>query len=384
MLEGITQLTDEDLANVEPDYEELKLDPDYVRAAGILAGVDMFDASFFGLNAREAKAMDPQHRIWLETAWAALEHSGYAPSKVDGQIGVFTGSYINSYLFYNLSPDRKTIEGFVRLQSLDSFLNMITNEKDYLPTRTSYLMNLRGPSINVQTACSTSLVAVAQACQTLLSYESDMALAGGVAIFLPQERGYFYTEGGMLSSDGHCAPFSDKGSGTVFGSGVGCVVLKRYEDALADNDNILAVIRGTALNNDGAYKASYTAPSIDGQAEVIAMAQAVAGVEPEQIGYIEAHGTATPLGDPIEIAGLSKAFHRKTDKHQFCAIGAVKSSIGHLDAASGVGAGLIKTVLSLQNEELPPIVHFERPNPEIEFETTPFYPVARTYAVATW
>ncbi|HFC12717.1 MAG TPA: type I polyketide synthase, partial [Anaerolineae bacterium] len=280
---------------------------------------------------------------------------------------------------YNLSPDRAAIEGFVRLQSINAFLNMITNEKDYLPTRTSYMLNLRGPSINVQTACSTSLVAVAQACQSLLSYESDMALAGGVAVFLPQERGYFYTEGGMLSSDGHCRPFSDGASGTVFGSGVGCVVLKRLDDAMADHDNILAVIRGTALNNDGAYKASYTAPSIAGQAEVIAMAQAVADVNPEQISYVEAHGTATPLGDPIEIAALTQAFQRKTDKTQFCAVGAVKSAIGHLDAASGV-AGLIKTVLALQNEELPPTLHFEQPNPEIDFVHSPFYVVNKRTA----
>ncbi len=373
-VEGISQLDDETLRRLEPDFDELNNDPDYVKAAGVLEGVELFDANFFGIKPREARALDPQHRIWFETAWTAMENAALAPDKYDGKVGVFCGSYINSYLFYNLSPDREAIEGFVRLQSLDSFLHMITNEKDYLPTRTSYLLNLTGPSINVQTACSTSLVAVAQACQSLLNFESDAALAGGVAIFLPQERGYVHTEGGMLSADGHCRPFSDGASGTVFGSGVGCVVLKRLEDALAEGDNVLAVIRGAALNNDGAHKASYTAPSIKGQSDVISLAQALADVEPDDISYIEAHGTATPLGDPIEVAGLTKAFRRQTDRNQFVALGATKSSIGHLDAASGV-AGLIKTVLSLQNEKLPPVLHFERENPEIEFATTPFYVV---------
>ncbi len=373
-VEGISRLDDETLRRLEPDFDELNDDPDYVKAAGVLPGVELFDADFFGIKPREARALDPQHRIWFETAWTALENAALAPEKYDGKVGVFCGSYINSYLFYNLSPDREAVEGFVRLQSLDSFLNMISNEKDYLPTRTSYLLNLTGPSINVQTACSTSLVAVAQACQSLLNYESDAALAGGVAIFLPQERGYVHTEGGMLSADGHCRPFSDGASGTVFGSGVGCVVLKRLEDALTEGDNVLAVIRGTALNNDGAHKASYTAPSIQGQSDVIALAQALAGVEPDDFSYIEAHGTATPLGDPIEVAGLTKAFRRQTERNQFVALGATKSSIGHLDAASGV-AGLIKTVLSLQHEKLPPVLHFERENPEIEFATTPFYVV---------
>ncbi|KAA3658818.1 MAG: aminotransferase class III-fold pyridoxal phosphate-dependent enzyme, partial [Chloroflexi bacterium] len=373
-VEGLRHLTDAELQAIEPDYDEMKDDPDYVPATGILDDVELFDADFFGINPREARSIDPQQRLWLEIAWECMENAGHAPNKYPGAVGVFTGSFMNSYLFYNLSPDRESIEGFVRLQSVESFMHMINNERDYLPTRTSYLLNLTGPAINVQTACSTSLVAVSLACQSLQNYESDMALAGGVCLFLPQERGYIYQEGGMRSSDGHCRPFDAKSSGTVFASGLGVVLLKRMGDAVADGDNILAVIKGSALNNDGTHKASYTAPSIDGQAEVIAMAQAVAGFEPDSISYIEAHGTATPIGDPIEIAALTKAFREKTDKTQFCAVGSVKSNIGHLDAASGV-AGLMKTVLALQHEEIPPTLHYENPNPEIDFDSSPFYVV---------
>ncbi|MEM7802060.1 MAG: beta-ketoacyl synthase N-terminal-like domain-containing protein, partial [Chloroflexota bacterium] len=339
-----------------------------------LDDIDMFDAGFFNIKPVEARVLDPQQRIWFETAWETLENAGYAPSKVDGPIGVFAGSFMNSYVFYNLLPDRETIEGFVRLQAPDAFMHMINNERDYMPTRTSHLLDLKGPAINVQTACSTSLVAVSLASQSILSGESEMALAGGVTVFLPQERGYFYQEGGMRSSDGHCRPFDAKASGTVFASGIGCVLLKRLDKAIEDGDNVLAVVKGTALNNDGSLKASYTAPSIDGQADVISAAQAIAGVEADSISYVEAHGTATPIGDPIEIAALSKAFRRQTDRKQYVALGAVKSGIGHLDAAAGV-AGLIKTILSLQNEAIPPTLHYETPNPEIDFENSPFYVV---------
>ncbi len=369
---GLRSLTDDELAPYERDLEEFRRDPDYVPATGMLDDVEMFDAEFFGIQPREARSMDPQQRIWLETAWECMENAGYAPDGTDRPVGVYCGSFMNSYLFYNLSPDREAIEGFVRLQSLDSFTHMISNERDYLPTRTSFLFNLTGPAINVQTACSTSLVAISLASQSLLNYESDMALAGGVTLFLPQERGYFYVEGGMRSSDGLCRPFDAKASGTVFASGVGCIMLKRLDDAVADRDNILAVIRSTALNNDGVDKASFTAPSIDGQAEVISMAHSLAGIEPESISYVEAHGTATPMGDPIEVAALTKAFRAGTDKNQFAALGAVKSNVGHLDAASGV-AGVIKTVLSLQNEAIPPTLNYEAPNPAIDFESSPFY-----------
>lgn len=373
-VESIHTLTDEQLQGVELDFEKAKNDPDYVRARGMLDDIDLFDAKFFGLTPREARALDPQQRIWLETAWTALENAGYTPEKYQGAIGVYAGAYYNGYIFYNLLEDRDAIERLVRFRSLDAFLNIISNDKDYLPTRTSFLFNLKGPSVNVQTACSTSLVAVAQACQSLLNYECDMTLAGGICVAVPQEKGYFYQEGGMTSADGHCRPFDAQATGTVFSSGVGIVVLKRLEDALADGDTITAIIRGAALNNDGAQKASYTAPSVAGQAEVISLAQAIAAVDPETISYVEAHGTATPLGDPIEVAGLTKAFREKTDKTQFCGLGSVKSNVGHLDAASGV-TGLLKTALALQHEELPPTLHYEKPNPEINFDNSPFYVV---------
>ncbi|MCA9996435.1 MAG: aminotransferase class III-fold pyridoxal phosphate-dependent enzyme, partial [Anaerolineales bacterium] len=373
-VESIDTLTDEQLAAVELDFAKVKDDPDYVRARGMLDGIDLFDANFFGLTPREARALDPQHRLWLETAWEALETAAYAPSKTSGAIGVFAGNYYNSYVFYNLMADRAAIEGQVRFRSLDSFINLISNDKDYLPTRTSYLFDLKGPSVNVQTACSTSLVAVAQACQSLLNYESDICLAGGVCVAVPQERGYLYQEGGMTSADGHCRPYDANANGTVFSSGVGVVVLKRLEEAVADGDHITAIIRATALNNDGAHKVSYTAPSVDGQAEVIALAQAIAGVDPETISYIEGHGTATPLGDPIEVAGLTKAFRKQTAQVQFCGLGSVKSNVGHLDAASGV-TGLIKTALALHHEQIPATLHFEQPNPEIDLANSPFYVV---------
>ncbi|GJL50632.1 MAG: hypothetical protein NPIRA01_18590 [Nitrospirales bacterium] len=372
--ENIHHFTDEELRGKEIDYDAIRNNPDFVRARGILEDVDLFDAGFFGFTPRDASILDPQQRIWLECAWEALEVSGHAPDKFKGAIGVFAGSYLNSYLLHNLCVDRNYIEGLVRFRSVDAFQTLISNDKDYLPMRTSYKLNLHGPSVNVQTACSTSLVAVCQACQSLLHYESDLTLAGGVCVTFPQERGYFHQEGGMLSPDGSCRPFDAKAHGTVFSSGIGVVVLRRLEDALADGDQIEAVIKGFALNNDGSNKVSFGAPSVDGQAEVIARAQALAGIHPETISYIEAHGTGTPLGDPIEIAGLTKAFRAKTRGTQFCGIGSVKSNIGHLDSAAGV-AGLIKTVLALKHRKLPPNLHYQNPNPQIDFPKSPFYVV---------
>ena len=245
------------------------------------------------------------------------------------------------------------------------------NNKDYVPTRVSYKLNLKGPSVNINTACSTSLVAVHIACQSLLDYHCDMALAGGVGIQVPQKQGYLYQEGGISSPDGHCRAFDARAQGTVSGSGVGIVLLKRLEDALADGDRIRAIIRGSAINNDGSAKVGYTAPSVEGQAEVIAEAQAAAGIEPDTINYIEAHGTGTALGDPIEIAALTRVFRARTQKKGFCAIGSVKTNFGHLDEAAGV-AGLIKTVLALENKKIPPSLHFERPNPKADFANSPF------------
>ncbi len=338
----------------------------YVNAGGHLAEADLFDSNFFGFYPREADILDPQHRIFLEVAWEAIERAGYNPDAYSEPIGLFAGMSMGSYIYFNLMRNR-TIRETVQPYQLP-----LSSDKDFLTTRVSYKLNLKGPSVDVQTACSTSLVAVHLACQSLINYECDMALAGGVSVRIPQKSGYLYQEGGILSPDGHCRPFSADAKGTVSGEGAGVVVLKRLEDALEDGDTIYAVIKGTAINNDGAGKVGYTAPSVDGQAKVIANAQVLAGVDPASISYIEAHGTGTMLGDPIEIEALSHVFREHTDEKQFCAIGSVKANIGHLDAAAGV-AGLIKTVLALHHKQLPPSINFTAPNPQIDFENSPFY-----------
>jgi phthiocerol/phenolphthiocerol synthesis type-I polyketide synthase E len=340
--------------------------PSYVKASSILSDIELFDASFFDFNPRKAEIMDPQHRLFLECAWDVLENAGYDSENYEGVIGVYAGVGMNTYLLNNLYPNRNLLE------SLGDFQVMIGNDKDFLTTCVSYKLNLKGPSINVQTACSTSLVAVHLACQSLLNGECDMALAGGVTVRVPEKAGYFYREGMIFSPDGHCRAFDARAQGTVGGSGVGIVVLKRLEDALVDGDSIHAVIKGSAINNDGLIKVDYTAPSVDGQAAVIAEAQAIAGVEAGKISYVETHGTGTSLGDPIEIAALTQAFGTTTDKKGFCAIGSVKTNVGHLDTAAGV-VGLIKTVLALKHKLLPPSLHFEKPNPNIDFVNSPFY-----------
>jgi len=363
--ESIQFFTREEMEAAGVDSKLLE-HPQYVNAGGHLDGADRFDSSFFGFYPREADILDPQHRIFLEVAWEAIERAGYNPDIYKEPIGVFAGMSMGSYLYFNLMHNRlirKTVQPYQLPMSSD---------KDFLTTRVSYKLNLKGPSVDVQTACSTSLVAVHLACQSLLNYECDMALAGGVSIRIPQKSGYLYQEGGILSPDGHCRPFSADARGTVSGEGAGVVVLKRLEDALRDGDTIYAVIKGTAINNDGAGKVGYTAPSVDGQAKVIASAQVLAGVAPFEISYIEAHGTGTMLGDPIEIEALSQVFREHTDEKQFCAIGSVKANIGHLDAAAGV-AGLIKTVLALQHRQLPPSINFTAPNPQIDFAGSPFY-----------
>jgi acyl transferase domain-containing protein/acyl carrier protein len=363
-VESLTFFSDQELLDAGVDPALLQ-NPNYVKAGAILEDVELFDAAFFGFNPREAEVIDPQHRIFLEHAWAALEHAGYNPETYRGSIGVYAGVGTNTYLF-NLYSDRSIVE------SVGEFQMMLGNNKDFLATRTSYKLNLRGPSYVVQTACSTSLVAVHLASQGLLSGECDMALAGGVAISLPQKAGYLYQEGGVASPDGHCRAFDARSRGTIGGNGVGIVVLKRLTDALEDGDTIHAVIKGSALNNDGASKVGYTAPSIAGQAKVIRAAQVLAEVAPETISYVETHGSATPLGDPIEVRAMTRAFRAGTNKNGFCAIGSVKTNIGHLDAAAGV-AGLIKTVLALKHRQIPPSLHFEQPNPEIDFANSPFY-----------
>jgi len=363
-VESIIHFTDQELEAQGIPSEWLK-DPDYVKAGTVLEDFDKFDAMFFGYSPKEAENIDPQQRIFLETAWEALENAGYNPENYDGPIGVFAGSNPNDYL--EILPAHSDAK-----DSAGALEKLIGNEKDFLCTRVSYKFNLRGPSITVQTGCSTSLVAVQLACQSLLNYQCNIALAGGVSINLRHNRGYFYQEGMIPSPDGHCRAFDADARGTVLSQGVGVVVLKRLSEALSDGDTIHAVIKGIAINNDGALKAGYTAPSVDGQAQVIAMAYALSGVTADTISYIETHGTATPLGDPIEIAALTQAFRASTQKKGFCAIGSVKTNIGHADAASGI-AGLIKTILMLKHKQIPPSLHFNRPNPNIDFEKSPFY-----------
>jgi acyl transferase domain-containing protein/NAD(P)-dependent dehydrogenase (short-subunit alcohol dehydrogenase family)/ubiquinone/menaquinone biosynthesis C-methylase UbiE/acyl carrier protein len=362
--ECITFFTDEEILACGVDPALLN-NPNYVRAGAVLPDIERFDASFFGFTPREAEIMDVQQRLFLECAWEAMESAGYDSETGSGSCGVFAGTGLNTYLLNNLCSNRNLLE------SVNSFGVMLANDKDFLPTRVSYKLNLKGPSINVQTACSTSLVAVHLACQSLLAGECDLALAGGVSVRVPQKTGYLYQEGMIFSPDGHCRAFDAEARGTVGGSGVGIVVLKRLEDAVAAGDCIHAVIKGSAINNDGSLKAGYTAPSVEGQQAVISEAIAMAGIEPETITYIEAHGTATSLGDPIEIAALTRAFRSRTAKTGFCAIGSLKTNVGHLDTAAGV-AGLIKTVLALRHRQIPPSLHFARPNPEINFADSPF------------
>jgi acyl transferase domain-containing protein len=342
-------------------------DPDYVKARPVLENIELFDASFFGVNPREASVLDPQNRLFLECAVEAVESAGYDADTYEGAIGLCAGSGTSSYLINNLAANPQEIS------QIGAWLTLLSNAQGSLATRVAYKLNLKGPCYSVQTFCSTSLVAVHLARQSLLNFESDIVLAGGVAISVPQHVGYWFEKGGKVSPDGHCRAFDARANGTVFGNGLGIVVLKRLEDALADNDNIMAVIKGSAINNDGSLKASYAAPSVTGQAEVIVEALANAGVEPETVTCVEAHGTGTNLGDPVEMAALIQAFStRETQKKGYCAIGSIKTNIGHLDAAAGV-TGLIKMVMALQHKQIPASLHYEQPNPEIDFVNSPFY-----------
>jgi amino acid adenylation domain-containing protein len=354
------------------DRASLEFGPDYVPARGVLEGADLFDSAFFGISPRDADFLDPQHRLFLETCWNALEDGGYDPAQFSGQVGVYGGCSLNTYLLANLCSSREFIDELTGNYQVGEFQAALGNDKDFLATRVAYKLNLRGPCVTVQAACATSLVAISQACQSLLTYQCDMALAGGVSVTFPQRRGHIYQEGSMGSRDGSCRPFDADATGTVFGHGVGVVLLKRLEDAIADRDRIAAIIRGFAVNNDGAAKVGYMAPGVDGQATAIATAQAMAGISADAITYIEAHGTATPLGDPIEVAGLTKAFRASTVRNGFCALGSTKANIGHLDAAAGV-SGLIRTVLAMRHRQLPPTANFKTPNPRIDFISTPFY-----------
>ncbi|MFY9343072.1 MAG: polyketide synthase, partial [Planctomycetota bacterium] len=364
-VESVQQFSDAQLlaAGVQP---RLLKNPRYVKAGVVLPGLDRFDAEFFGLSPKEAAIMDPQHRQFLECAWEALEDAAHPPSRFQGPIGVFAGCGMGSYFTWNVLRNRRLLE------EVGLFLLRHTgNDKDFLATRVSYCLDLAGPSVNVQTACSTSLVAIHLACQSLLAGESDMALAGGVTIELPHHRGYLYSDGEILSPDGHCRAFDHRSRGTIFGSGAGVVVLRRLADALRDRDHVWAVIKGSAVNNDGARKVGYLAPSVDGQAAVIAEAMTLAGVAPDDVEYVECHGTGTAIGDPIEVSALGQAF-AGAGKKQYCGLGSVKTNIGHLDTAAGV-ASFIKACLALHHGVIPPTINYEAPNPHIDFANSPFF-----------
>ncbi len=364
-VESVTFFSDEELLGEGIDAATLQA-PNYVKAHAVIDDIDLFDADFFGYSPKEAMLIDPQHRLFLETCWRALEDAGYSPRDYDGAVGVFAGTRMSTYYVNYLSHDLREYGTALFLRS------HIGCDRDHLCTRTSYKLNLRGPSFNLQCACSTSLVAVHLACESLLSGQCDMALAGAAGVDTPQKHGYFYQEGMIFSPDGHCRPFDAKAGGIVSGNGVGVVTLKRLSDALRDKDDVHAVIRGSAVNNDGEDKAAYAAPGLEGQREVIAEALAVAGVNPETVSFVEAHGTGTHLGDPLEVEALTRAFSASTSRRGFCALGSVKSNIGHLEVAAGA-ASLIKAVLSLKHGEIPPTAHFKEPNPRIDFQQTPFF-----------
>jgi acyl transferase domain-containing protein len=358
-VESIRDLSEDELRAAGVSASELA-DPAYVRRASVLDDIDRFDAGLFRFTPREAELTDPQFRVFLEDAWTALEDAGHLSDRHHARIGVFAGASSGTYL-----ESRGAFAGAGAQASLGS-------ARDYLATQVAYRLDLRGPALTVQTACSTSLVAVHYACQSLLSHECDVALAGGVSISVPQTRGYLHEEGDIASPDGRCRAFDARAAGCLKGNASGVVVLRRLSDALRDGDTIRAVIRGSAVNNDGNAKVGFTAPSVEGQAGVIAEALAAADVSPDTVSYVEAHGTGTELGDPVEVAALTRAFGESAVGRARCAIGSLKSNVGHLDAAAGV-AGLIKTVLCLQHGELVPSLHFRTPNPRIDFERSPFW-----------
>ncbi|EGJ35263.1 polyketide synthase module [Moorena producens 3L] len=374
--ESITFFSDSELlaSGIDP---KLLSNPNYVRASPILSDVEYFDAHFFGYTNREAEFMDPQQRLLMECAWESLEDAGYDPLTYSGSIGLYAGAMLSTYFIHNLLPNRDTFDEHDDLRvltpdSMGGLQVVLANDKDYLTTRISHKLNLTGPSVNIQTACSTSLVTVHTAVQSLLNGECDLALAGGVSVQVPQRVGHLHQEGLIASPDGHCRAFDAQAEGTIFGNGVGLVALKRLEEALQDGDHIYAVIKGSAINNDGSNKVAYTAPNGEGQTTVVAEAIATANINPETITYVEAHGTGTLLGDPIELGALSQAFQAKTQRKQFCALGSVKTNVGHLQITSGI-VGLIKTVLALYHKQIPPSLHFQTPNPKIDFANSPFF-----------
>lgn len=365
--EGITFFTEEDLAKHGVSEEEYSAD-NYVKAGALLEGYEKFDNDFFEVNPREAELMDPQQRLFLQTCYEALEEAGYCAGNTDAVIGVYGGSSLNSFMIHNLMNNKEFTSKHEALQHIFVHGNM----NDYLCTRVSYKLNLNGPSMSVQSACSTSATATYLAYQALLNYDCDIALAGGVSVRVPHYAGYSVVDGGIFSGDGHCRAFDNDSDGTVFGNGVGVIVLKRLSDAIQDNDNIIAIMRGAGLNNDGNLKVGYSAPSVEGQRDAIIQALEFAEVDPEEIGYVEMHGTGTKLGDVIEIKAIDSAYKQYTTKTGYCPIGSVKANIGHLNAASGV-ASIIKTALVVNKGFIPPIAAFRTQNKEIPFSETPFY-----------
>ena len=368
-VDSISRLRQEELEDAFS--AETRASPAFVAARPILDDVDQFDAEFFGMYPREAALTDPQHRVFLECASKAIESAGYSPGDHSQSVGVIAGCSLNTYFLHHVCADRRTIEEFTSDFQLGSYPTLMGAGQDFLSTRVAYKLDLRGPAMTLGTACSTSLTAVVQACQCLHMRQADMMLAGGVSISFPQKRGYTYQKGGMASADGTCRPFDAAASGTVFGSGAAVVLLRRLEDALAAGDTIHAVIRAASANNDGARKIGFTAPSVEGQVDVICDAHRRAGIDARSIGYVECHGTATPLGDPIEFAALTRAFRTSTEDRAFCSLGSAKANIGHLDAAAGV-AGLIKATLAVRDGIVPPLAHFSSPNPLLNIETSPF------------
>ena len=364
-VESIAFFSDQDLlaAGVDP---ALISNPSYVKAAPILRDVEMFDAAFFGYSPKDAALMDPQQRLFLEVCWETFENAGYDPADYPGKIGVLStaGGVVTSYLLAKLHH--------AELPGQTASIAHINNDKDFLSTRVSFKLNLRGPSFTVASACSSSLVAIHQACQNLRFGECDMMLAGGSVVRVPQVAGYLAEKRNLHSLDGHCRPFNSFGQGTIFGSGVGAVLLKPLEQALADRNHIFAVIKGTAANNDGSSKSSYTAPSLGQQSQAMVDALELAGVSAESVGYVECHATGTIVGDPIELQALTLAFRQQTERRQYCAIGSVKANIGHPEQAAGI-AGIIKTALVLHHKKIPPSINCQTPNPAIDFASSPFF-----------
>jgi amino acid adenylation domain-containing protein len=362
--ETVTTFRREELDPLVPEQD--REDPSYVPARGVLEDIDRFDAAFFGISPSEAELMAPQLRVFLEVAWEAFENAGYVGEKMRGPVGVWAGMGNNFYYVHNVltRPDKLAIVGEIAAE--------ITNEKDHIAPRVSHKLNLTGPSLSVHTACSTTLVVIDNAYQALVSHQVDAALAGGVDIRTPQKSGQRHEEGGVFSVDGHCRPFDAEATGTMFGEGAGAVVLKRFDDAVRDGDTIHAVIKGTAVNHDGGRKVSYLAPSVEGQARVIASALATADVHPDTISFVEAHGTATPIGDPIEVEALTRVYRTFTQRRQYCAIGSIKGNFGHATTAAGI-AGVLKVVLAMRHRKIPPTLHFKTPNPRIDFASSPFF-----------